>query len=69
MHLAVKEYLVAHGADLNYTGFAEGTLLMLAAGSGAVDIVQRLIELGAEVNLAMPNRGEYPTRIKPRGPP
>jgi uncharacterized protein len=58
MHLAVKEYLVTHGADLNYTGFAEGTVLMLAAGAGAVDIVQRLIELGAEVNLAMPNRGE-----------
>jgi ankyrin repeat protein len=58
MHLAVKEYLVAHGADLNYTGFSEGTVLMLAAGAGAVDVVRRLIELGAEVNLAMPNRGE-----------
>jgi uncharacterized protein len=56
MHLVVKEYLVTHGADLNYTGFAEGTVLMLAAGAG--DIVRRLIELGADVNLAMPNRGE-----------
>jgi uncharacterized protein len=56
MHLAVKEYLITQGADINYAGFSEGTVLMLAAG--AVDIVQRLIELGAEVNLAMPNRGE-----------
>src|ERR1700733_12179337 len=55
MHLTVKEYLVTHGADLNYTGFAEGTVLMLAARAGAVDIVRRLIELGADGNLAMPN--------------
>jgi ankyrin repeat protein len=58
MHLAVKEYLITQGADINYAGFAEGTVQMLAAGAGATDIVQRLIELGAEINLAMPNRGE-----------
>jgi ankyrin repeat protein len=57
-HLAVKEYLISQGADVNYTGFAEGTVLMLAAGAGAIEIVHRLIELGADVNRAMSNRGE-----------
>ncbi len=47
-HLAVKEYLIGRGADVNYTGFSEGTALMLAAGAGAAAVVQRLIELGAE---------------------
>jgi ankyrin repeat protein len=54
----VVEYLVARGADLNYTGFSEGTALMLAASAGESETVRYMLELGAAVNLPMPLRGE-----------
>jgi len=56
--LPVMEYLIAQGADVNYTGFSEGSVLMLAAHAGEAEIVKRLIALGADVNLSMPLRGE-----------
>ena len=60
---ALTRFLVSVGADLNYTGFREGSILMLAAYSGELDKIALYLELGADVNVAMPDGGETPLHM------
>ena len=57
-HLEVLRYLLAQGADVNYTGFGEGSALMLAVYNGDLPQVELYLEHGADPNLAMPTGGE-----------
>ncbi len=47
------ELLLDQGADIEGTDDIGGTALMMAAEMGRVDIVERLIERGADVNSGM----------------
>jgi uncharacterized protein len=57
-HLEVLRYLLTQGAEVNYTGFGEGSALMLAAYSGDLPQVELYLEHGADPNLSMPTGGE-----------
>jgi ankyrin repeat protein len=57
-HVEVIRYLLAQGADVNYGGFREGSMLMLAAYSGRMELVSLLLEAGADVILILPGGGQ-----------
>lgn len=57
-HKEIVRLFVSHGANVNYDGFDEGTLLTTASLFGDTDFIDYLITVGAQVNLAMPLGGE-----------
>ncbi len=57
-HKAIVRLCIAHGANVNYDGFDEGTLLTTAALFGDPEFIDELVAEGAEVDLAMPSGGE-----------
>ena len=57
-HKEIVRLCIANGANVNYDGFDEGTLLMTASLNGDTEFIDYLISVGAEVNLAMPLGGE-----------
>ncbi len=57
-HKAIVRLCIANGANVNYDGFDEGTLLTTAALNGDIEFMDYLISEGAEVNHAMPLGGE-----------
>ncbi|MBI1927365.1 ankyrin repeat domain-containing protein [Candidatus Poribacteria bacterium] len=64
-HEGVVRYLLAQGADTNYDGFDEGTLLIMASGFGYERFghnkyVSLFINAGANVNLPMPSGAQTP---------
>lgn len=55
-HIDVVEYLLANGFDINTPGpYQSKTLLMEASWWGQVELVKKLIEQGADVNLINEN--------------
>jgi cytohesin len=57
-HLEMVRYLIGQGAQIDYTAFREGAPLMLSAYMGQLECLRLFLEAGANVNLAMPDRGE-----------
>lgn len=57
-HKDVVRLFVTHGANVNYDGFDEGTLLTTAALFGDPEFIDYLVSEGAEVNLALPLGGD-----------
>ncbi|MDA1190384.1 MAG: ankyrin repeat domain-containing protein [Candidatus Poribacteria bacterium] len=67
----VARLLVEHGANIDYDGFSEGTLLSLAAFSGDLEVIECCLELGANVNAQLPRSGEtalHDAAVKARTP-
>lgn len=59
-HDHIFEYLLTQGADVNAVGYEEGTMLMGAANQGEHKMLDRLLSLGADPNLASLTTGETP---------
>lgn len=57
-HKEIVRLFVANGANVNYDGFDEGTLLTTAALFGDAEFIDYLISNGAEVNLGLPLGGD-----------
>ncbi len=59
-HMHIFDYLLQQGADVNAFGYEMGTMLMGAANQGEVEMVSKLLDKGADPNLASPITGETP---------
>jgi len=57
-HKEIVRLCIANGAEVNYDGFDEGTLLTFTALFGDIEFMDYLISEGAEVNLALPLGGD-----------
>jgi|APSaa5957512622_1039677.scaffolds.fasta_scaffold25166_3 uncharacterized protein len=59
-HLPLVRYLIQRGADANGVGYGDNTALMAAANQGNSEVVELLLNEGADPNLASPVTGETP---------
>jgi len=62
-HRPIFDYLILENANVNGIGYAGHTVLMAAVNQGYPDIVNILLEHGADPNLASPVTGETPLHI------
>ncbi|MDE0637541.1 MAG: ankyrin repeat domain-containing protein [Candidatus Poribacteria bacterium] len=56
----IAKYLIEQGGNVNHDAFSEGVLLSFAARDGELRFCEYLIDVGADVNHAMPKGGETP---------
>jgi len=59
-HFHIFEYLLTIDADVNAVGYEDGTILMAAAYLGKEDMLELLLDHGADPNLASLLTGETP---------
>lgn len=57
-HKGIVRLCIANGANINFDGFDEGTLLTFASLFGDIEFIDYLVAEGANVNLALPFGGD-----------